>query len=267
MICDFRYDTWRARERERLDRRYRGLYKTYMREFSDLGIDEKIINKARKKASEKTDGASKVEKGQKLRDEDSESEHEDEELDTHAELLDFSKLKLNERRRYSVATTSAQYVPTDDDQVRRRSAGNVIPLHVLQQLRSSSLPAPAKGAQSFDDTTEDPSASAGTDKAEQDNENQVDVEEQTVYDKDSRGRRASLAVTSDLTHSKEMHDIVYPGRRGRRASLTVPSDLVTAARKDRRGSNDNTSFQTPMGARLSRRSSIPNIEIPMMYGN
>ena len=255
------------REKERLDRRYKGLYKTYLREFSDLGIDDDTLKNARKKVAAQTDSekVSTTDTDQNNENNENDTEVDDEAMDAHGELLDFNKMKLNGRRRFSVGPTSAQYVPIADDRVRRRSAGNVIPLEVLQQLRSSSMPhLEEHDAQPVTDTAEDTSNTLGADNTAQ---CKVQEESRISQYRGRRGRRASLAVTSDLSHSKEMHDIVNPGRKGRRASLAVPSDIVNASRKERRGSTEGPSFQTPTGARLSRRSSIPNIEIPMAYGN
>ena len=267
ILC-FRYDAWRMREKERLDRRYKGLYKTYLREFSDLGIDDDTLKNARKKVAAQTDSkeVSTADADQNNEDNEMDAELDAEEMDAHGELLDFNKMKLNGRRRFSVGPTSSQYVPIADDRVRRRSAGNVIPLEVLQQLRSSSMPhLEEHDSQPITNTGEDTSNTPGADNA--DKECKVQEESRISQYRGRRGRRASLAVTSDLSHSKEMHDIVNPGRKGRRASLAVPSDIVNATRKERRGSTEGPNFQTPTGARLSRRSSIPNIEIPMAYGN
>ena len=279
-----RYAGWRAREKERLDRRYKGVYKTYLREFSDLGIDEETLKKARKKhAASKESSVTQKDADERTEAENTKADAEDE-TDAHVDLLDFSRLKLNQKRRFSVATTSAQYVPAVDDMVRRRSTGNALPLEVLENLRRSSLPLLHEDTPLTDgDIAKAASSSSITDTSEQATNETDEItphDGDESHDKGRRGRRASLAVTSDLAGSKELQNIVNPGRRGRRASLAVTSNVSISGdiqplnlpgRRGRRGSvtltAESSSIQTPQGARLSRRSSIPNIEIPTMYGN
>ena len=281
-LFTLRYAGWRTREKERLDRRYKGVYKTYLREFSDLGIDEETLKKARKKhAASKESSVTQKDADERTEAENTKADAEDE-TDAHVDLLDFSRLKLNQKRRFSVATTSAQYVPAD--MVRRRSTGNALPLEVLENLRRSSLPLLHEDTPLTDgDIAKAASSSSITDTSEQATNTTDEItpyDGDESHDKGRRGRRASLAVTSDLAGSKELQNIVNPGRRGRRASLAVTSNVSTSGdtqplnlpgRRGRRGSvtltAETSSIQTPQGARLSRRSSIPNIEIPTMYGN
>ena len=277
----FRYAGWRARERERLDRRYKGLYKTYLREFSDLGIDDETLQKARKKHAKEQERKAKA-NNDGIKNEDAENddkndteEDENEDKDIHTALLDFQKLRLAGRRRYSVATTSSQYIPGPDEKVRRKSLGTALPLEVVDNLRRSSLPCFNEHVGEAEEELVNARSSTPVDRSEEDKT----TTGESMPDKGRRGRRrASLAVTSDLAHSKDIQSIVNKGRRGRRVSLAVPSELGASndmqpisfpARKGRRasltGSTDDTSLQ--IGVRLSRRSSIPNIEIPMAYGN
>lgn len=263
----FRYANWRARERERLDRRYRGIYKTYLREFSDLGIDEETLKKARKKhAEEKECKVNPKEPKDREQDETETAipDTEEEEKDIQTALVDFSKLQLGERRRYSVATTSSQYVPGPDDRVRRKSAGTSLPLDVLENLRRSSLPLFNENSSEADEDIANARSSTPVDKLEG---KKTVADDLDIPDKERKSRRASLAVTSGLANSKEVQNIISKGRSGRRSSLIVTSELGTSARGKGRRASEDASLQTPKGVRLSRRSSIPNIEIPLMYGN
>ena len=250
-----------------------------MREFSDLGIDDDTLKEARKKHAQEQERKEKAQNCD-LKNEDAETnnksdtdeEDENEEKDIHTALLDFQKLHLGGRRRYSVATTSSQYIPGPDDKIRRKSTGTALPLDVVENLRRSSLPLYNENIGDAEDDLVHARSSTPVDRSE-DNKATGDG----IPDKGRRGRRASLAVTSDLAHSKEIQGIANKSRRGRRVSIAVPSELSSSdiqsvnfpGRKGRRasltGSADDTSLQ--MGARLSRRSSIPNIEIPMAYGN
>ena len=245
-----------------------------MREFSDLNIDEETLKKARKKHAEekerKEKGTDKQEQNEDVETNDKsdkEGEEEDEDKDVHTALLDFQKLHLGGRRRYSVATTSSQYLPGPDDKMRRKSTGTALPLEVVDNLRRSSLPLFNENVDEAEKDLVNARSSTPVDRQD------VKTAGDDLPDKGRRGRRASLAVTSDLAHSKEMQDIVNKNRKGRRVSIAVPSEysssdthsLNFSGRKGRRSSVDDTSLQ--MGARLSRRSSIPNIEIPMAYGN
>ena len=249
-----------------------------MREFSDLGIDDDTLKEARKKHAREQERKEKAHNGDvKIEDaetndkSDTDEEDENEEKDIHTALLDFQKLHLGGRRRYSVATTSSQYIPGPDDKMRRKSTGTALPLDVVENLRRPSLPLYNENIGDAEDDLVHARSSTPVDRSE-DNKTT-----DGVPDKGRRGRRASLAVTSDLAHSKEIQGIVNKSRRGRKVSIAVPSELSSndmqsvnfPGRKGRRasltGSADDTSLH--MGARLSRRSSIPNIEIPMAYGN
>lgn len=236
MLDISRYAVWKERERERLDRRYRSLHKSYMSAYKKLGL-ENYAPKSRKKpnsenrvddVTENVDDTVSVDY--------SASFDKDEPMSEEEALVALGKLNIEvSQRRFSDFTG----VSKNPHSKRRCSTGS-INLEDFEKLRSMHL--------ALTSVTEDEHPVEGSVEETEADDTLVELSDATV-------RRTSLSAT---IKDEEVQDIsaedliVKPKRRASIAALPK-----AAAKHD----------VIPIGKRFDRRPTLPNISIPFNYGN
>ncbi|XP_045187700.2 uncharacterized protein LOC123545445 [Mercenaria mercenaria] len=229
-----KYSTWKERERERLDRKYRSLHKSYLNEYNKLGIKHYGPQKER--------NYSKSENQADATREDTENDtasvsFADEPMSEEEAWLALGKLNLDiSRRRFSDLNITGKY-PTS----RRRGSTGSIDLAEFAKLRSLHLALTSVAEDAHDE--------------ESDDENERETDDKLEELNDITTRRKSVTIKEEPVEDVEVEDlIVRPKRRASIATTTIPKLPV----KD---------SPIPLGKRFDRRPTLPNLAIPFNYGN
>lgn len=226
-----KYATWKEREKERLDRKYRSLHKSYLQAYKKLGIKNYSLQKERKKSE------SEIEDENPNEDVDNEKETEsvvDESMTEEDAMTALGKLNLEiSKRRFSEF-----HVGNKNPSSRRRGSTGSIDLAEFAKLRSLHL--------------------ALTSVAEDTQDNEESEEESETCDKledlnDITTKRKVVTIREEPVEDITVEDLIVKPKR--RASIATITKLPV---------KENP---IPLGKRFDRRPTLPNVAIPFNYGN
>lgn len=239
-----KYSTWKEREKERLDRRYRNLHRAYLKDFKSLGLDDYVLEIAEKKRRKSESDASgeAVNEDKETNDsvdgKDSVTFENDEKMSEEEALMALDRLNLEmNKRRFSETVGAQKY------HGRRRGSTGSIDLAEFTKLRSLHLAL----------TTVAEDSTAVDSKAEKE-ETEMN-ENRDADDSKNKNRFKSVTPENDDDDDISAEDLVV--RPKRRATVATTPNIKSKVEP----------VSIPKGARLDRRPSLPHCAIPFNYGN
>ena len=238
----FRYNAWKLREQERLDRRYRGLYKSYLKEYSDLKLDESFWA---------TTGVRKL------------STASDTEI-----IPTITTDKIDGVENPSCDDVTSATHTANQDQVDgvtnpdARSVGNELNDTVLS-LQQMALGAEAKEELPLTINLKPPSNGQHSRRFSTGG---------IIFQEEKKGHVTSLPNTKEENELSVNAAEATSGAnsKSKQGDNSDDMDSLTVKKKSSRRNSTikkPSNLQLPLGTRLDRRSSLANVNIAVKYGN
>ena len=259
-VCIFffdilRYSVWREREQDRLDRRYRDLYKDYLREYSQLALQQRNLVMS----MSDTNNNVKVKKS------------------THKPSPDPKIASMNAEVKCVMSVSVPPNENNGDDvippkrgskvmMIRRASTGSISFSSGTFQKRTSSN-SDLSVVVEVDDNVESTSATDDNGIVKELSDQVDNGSEDKVDEKVENGKQSNDTDVS--TDNKENKKEKATTNNTDTNEKTPCNGVVKKQTKRRKSvaSIKTKSVDMPIRGRLDRRPTLPNVAIPFNYGN